>query len=171
MSHVISVVRGSDTPRNAASRYNVSNSKILGIPIKLESIQEERDTTLVESDNQQQIYGGFRTNLNLPSVQGQIYTEWELRLACKRRILEKSSYSEILVKFWAPKSTLTYFLNVLFAPLKCSSLKHLWDLMGVGKITKRIVRKVIEKELLIQKGETKLTFSRTKKHTLWQHQK
>ena len=26
-----------------------------------------------------------------------------------------------------------------------SSLKHLWDIMGVGKITKRIVRDVTEK--------------------------
>ena len=50
---VMSVVRGSDTPRNSASRYNVLNSRILEISIKLESVQEERYTPLVESDNQQ----------------------------------------------------------------------------------------------------------------------
>ena len=27
--------------------------------------------------------------------------------------------------------------------MKCYSLKHLWDLIGVGKITKKIVREVI----------------------------
>ena len=85
--------------------------------------------------------------------------------------MDKSSYSEILVKVGVPKSTLTYFLNVIFAPLKFSSMKYLWDLMGVGKITNRIVREVIEKIVVNTKGETKLTFSRTKKHTLWQHQK
>ena len=51
----------------------------------------------------------------------------------------------MLVNFAIPKSTVTYFLNVIFAPLKCSSLKNLWDLMGVEKITKRIVRDVTEK--------------------------
>ena len=81
--------------------------------------------------------------------------------------MEKSSYSEILVKFWAPKSTLTYFLNVLFAPLKCSSLKHLWDIMGVGKITKIIVREVIDKIVVTKQRGKKLTLSSTKKHTLW----
>ena len=89
----------------------------------------------------------------------------------QRRILDKSSYSDILGEFGLPNSTLTYFLNVIFPPLKCSSLRHLWDLMGVGKITKIIVREVIEKQLLRKKGETQPTFSRTKKHTLWQHQK
>ena len=74
-------------------------------------------------------------------------------------------------KFGVPKFTLTYFLNVILPPLKCSSLKHLWDLMGVGKITKRIVREVIYKIAVKKKGEKKLSFSRTKKHTLRQHQK
>ena len=42
---------------------------------------------------------------------------------------------------------------------------------GVSKITKRIVREAIEKIFVTEKGETKLTFSSTKKHTVWQHQK
>ena len=86
-----------------------------------------------------------RTDLNLPLVQGQTYTEWELCQACKIIISDKSSYSEILVKFGVPKSTLTYFLKAIFPTLKSSSLKHLWYLMDVGKITKKIVREVIEK--------------------------
>ena len=126
---------------------------------------------MVESDNQQQIFRWVRNNLNLPSVQGQTYTECEFRKSYKIRILEKSSYSEVLGKFGVPKSTLTYFLNAIFPPLKCSSLKHLWDLMGVGKMTNLIVREVIDKIVVLEKGETKLTFSRTKKHKLWKHQK
>ena len=59
--------------------------------------------------------------------------------------MDKSSYSEILGQFGVPKSTLTYFLKIIFSSLKCSSLKHLWDLMGFGKTTKRIVREVIDK--------------------------
>ena len=43
--------------------------------------------------------------------------------------------------------------------------------MGVGKITKIIVREVIEKIVVTKKGETKFTFSRTNMHTLWKHQK
>ena len=92
-----------------------------------------------------------RTNLNLPSVQGQTYTGWELHQACKRIISYKSSFSDILVKFGVPKSTLTYFLEIIFPPLKISSLKHLWDIMGVGKITKIIVREMIEKIVVTEK--------------------
>ena len=43
--------------------------------------------------------------------------------------------------------------------------------MGVGKMTNLIVREVIDKIVVLEKGETKLTFSRTKKHKLWKHQK
>ena len=60
-------------------------------------------------------------------------------------MLDKSSYSENIGKFGLPKSTLTYFLDVILLTLKCSYLNHLWDLMGVGKITKRIVREFIDK--------------------------
>ena len=83
----------------------------------------------------------------------------------------KSSYSEILVKFGVPNSTLTRSLNVIFPPLKVSSLKHLCDIIVVGKITKRIFREAIAKIVVKNKSGKKLTFSRTKKHTLWQHQK
>ena len=79
----MSVVHVSDNPHADASIYSVSNSNILYIGIKLESIQEEQDTPLVESDNQQHIFRWFRNNINLPLVQGQTYTEWELRQARK----------------------------------------------------------------------------------------
>ena len=64
----------------------------------------------------------------------------------------KSSYSEILENFGVPDSTLIFPLNVTSPSLKCSSLKHLWDLMGVGKITKRIVREVIAKIVVKNKS-------------------
>ena len=60
---VMYVVHRSDTPCAAASRYSVSNRKILEIAIKLEFVQEERDNIFVESDNKQHIYIWVRTNL------------------------------------------------------------------------------------------------------------
>ena len=56
LKSVMYVVHVSDTPRADASRYSVSNRKILEIEIKLEPVQEEWDTPLVESDNQKHIY-------------------------------------------------------------------------------------------------------------------
>ena len=117
---------------------------------------------MVESDNQQQIYKWVRTNINLPSVKGQTYTQWYIRQSYKQIILDKSSYSEIIVKFGIPESTLTYFLKVIFQPLKRSSLKHLWDIIGVEKITNRRVRKVIDKVVVTKKRGNRLTFSRMK---------
>ena len=43
--------------------------------------------------------------------------------------------------------------------------------MGAGKIINRIVREVIEKIVATKKEGERLTFSRMKNHTLWQHQK
>ena len=149
------MVHGSDTPRDAESRYIVSNSKILDVAITLEYIQDEKDTHLVESDNQQHIFIWVINNFNLPSGQGQRYTEWELCQACERIILEKSSYSEILRKFGVPNSTLAYSLNAIFLSLKFSSLKHLWYIIGVGEITKRIVREVMDKYLLRKRWKQK----------------
>ena len=137
---VISIIHRPDTPCAAASRYSVSNRKILEISTRMESVQEEQDISMEESYNQQQIYTWVRNNLNLPSVQGQTYTEWELCQTCERRILDKSRYSEIIVKLGVPNSTLTYFLKFIFPPLKCFYMKNLWDIMSVGNISERIVR-------------------------------
>ena len=106
LKSIIYIVPSSDTPCAATSRYSVFNRKIPEITIKLGSVKEERDIPLLKYDNQQQIYRWVRTNINLPSVKVQTYTEWDLCQACKRRILDKSSYSDILVKFGVPKSTL-----------------------------------------------------------------
>ena len=53
----------------------------------LKSIQEQRVTTLVENDNQQQIYIWVRKHLLLPSGRGH-YTDWELRQSVEERIPE-----------------------------------------------------------------------------------
>ena len=64
----------------------------------------------------------------------------------------KSSYFEILEIFGVPKSTLCLSLNVIFPPLKCSSLNHPWDIKVFGRITNKIVREVIEKKVVKNKS-------------------
>ena len=64
--------------------------------------------------------------------------------------MDKSSYFEILGNFGVPKYTLNVYLNVIFPSLKCSSLKHLWDIMCVEKIIKILVREVIA-EIVVKK--------------------
>ena len=41
-------------------------------------------------------------------------------------------------------------MKVIFLSLKSSPLNYLWDLMGFGKITKRIVRELIDKIVVTQ---------------------
>ena len=131
--------------------------KILQVATTLQSIQEQRGTPLVETYNKQLIFKWVINNLNLPLVQGQVYTEWEISAACERIILIKSSYSYIIEEFGVPKSTICCTLNVILPPLKFSSLKHIWDLIEVGKITKKIVREVIVKTVVKNKnGKTYL---------------
>ena len=55
----------------------------------------------------------------------------------------KSSYSGILDEFGVQKTTLWITLNALLPPLKCYSMKHLWDLIAVIKVTRQRVREVI----------------------------
>ena len=69
--------------------------------------------------------------------------------------MDKSSYSDIFGKIGVPKSTITHFLNVISHPLKCCPLKHLWDIMGVGKIKKIIVREVADKIVFKKKRGNK----------------
>ena len=95
---------------------------------------------MVESYNQQHIFIWVMNHLNLLLLKDHGYSECELHQACEKIILDKSSYSKILGKFGVPKSTITVSLNVIFLPLKFSSLKHLWGIMGVGKTTEIIVR-------------------------------
>ena len=58
-------------------------------------------------------------------------------------IFTKSRYSELLEEFGVPKYTLWSTLDVIFLTLKYSSMKHLWDLIVVGKITNKTVRELI----------------------------
>ena len=124
---------GISTPRTSATRYHVPNRKILQVATTLESTQEKGETLLVEYYNQQQIFIWVINNINILSVQGNGYTEWELHEARERIILINSSYSDIFGKIGVPNITITRSLNVILPPLKFSSLKHLWDPMGVEK--------------------------------------
>ena len=142
---IISVINGTHNHHKAATKYHVTNRKILKLSTALESIQEQRENTLVESYNQQQIFIWARNHLNLPSAQDHGYTEWDLLEACEIRIFDKSSYFEILENVGVPKFTIFHSLNVIFPSLKYSSLEHLWGLIVVGKTTKKIVSEVIVK--------------------------
>ena len=54
--YIMSVVIRSYTPRAAASIYSVLNRKILDVATKMESLQEQQDTPLVESDHKQHMF-------------------------------------------------------------------------------------------------------------------
>ena len=139
---VMSVVHRTSTPHVAASRYSGPNSNILGVAITLESVQKGWDTPLVESHNQQQISWWVRSHICLPSLQRKVYTEWELHTACERSIVVKLTYADLIGEFGVPKSIICQTLNVLLPPLKITSLKHLWDLIAIGDVKKKIVRGV-----------------------------
>ena len=83
----MSAIHGTYTPHTASKRHHYPNRKIFQVSTTMEYIQEQRDTPLVESYNQQHIFIWVRNNLNLPSVQGQRYTKWEIRESCERIIL------------------------------------------------------------------------------------
>ena len=85
----MSVVHSLYNPRDSASRYSVLNGKILEVAIKPKSVQEEQDTTLVYSYNQQHIFRWIRNNLNIPLLQVHGYTEWDICQAREIIILEK----------------------------------------------------------------------------------
>ena len=113
----------------------------------LESVQEQRVTPLAENDNQQQIYRWVRKYLLGPSGRGH-YMDWGLLQSVEERILLKSSYAAIQDNFGVPNTSLQSYLNVLFPSLKCSPLKHLWYLMGLGEISNRMVRKKITEKIV-----------------------
>ena len=59
------------------------------------------------------------------------------------RTLMKSSYSKILETFGVTKYILWITINIIFTQLKCSSMKHLLDLIGGRKIPKKTIREGI----------------------------
>ena len=117
------------------------------VTIELESIQEQRVAPLVENDNQQQIYRWVRKHLLLLSGRGH-YTDWEILQPVEEIILLKSSCATIQDNFGVTNTSLQRYLNVIFPPLKCSSLKHLWYLMSLGKISNKTVRKTITENIV-----------------------
>ena len=122
---------------------------MMKVTTALEYIQEQRVTPLVENDNQQQIYRWVRKHLLLLSGRGH-YTDWELCQSAEERILLESSCAESQDNFGVPKTSLQRYLNLIFPPLECSLLKHLWYLMSLGKISNRTVRKTITENIAKQ---------------------
>ena len=94
---------------------------------------------MVESYNKQHTFGWVINHINIPSGQCHGYTEWEPCEAHETIFFYKSRYYEIIGKFGVTQSTITGSLNIISPSLKCSSLKTLWDIMSVEKVTKRIV--------------------------------
>ena len=58
-------------------------------------------------------------------------------------IMVNSTYSDILDKFGVTRYTFSQTLNLLFAPLKCNYMKHMWDLIDIVDVENEIVREVI----------------------------
>ena len=75
--------------------------------------------------------------------------DWGLHQSVEERIFLKSSCAAIQENFGVPKTSLQSYLNILFLSLKCSSLKHLWYLMRLGKIRSKTVRKTITENIFI----------------------
>ena len=96
LKDLMSVIQETYNPDSAATRYHVTSRKFLQLATTLEYLQEQRNTPLVETYNQQQIFIWVKNHINLLLVQGQGYIEWDICEACERRILMKSRYSEIL---------------------------------------------------------------------------
>ena len=84
-----------------------------------------------------------RYHIRLPLLQIQLYTEWDIHASREILIMVNPSYSDIFEELGVPKTTIWRNLDVIFPPLKCSSLKHLWYLIAVGKVKRKIVREVI----------------------------
>ena len=78
----------------------------------------------------------------LPSIQNQLYTEWDLRADYKRKIMFNSTYAYLLDEFGVPKNTLRKTLNILFPPLKCTNMKYLWGLIAIRDVNKGRVREM-----------------------------
>ena len=52
-------------------------------------------------------------------------------------IMVKSIYYDILDEIGTPKTTTWWNLNVIFPSLKCTYLKHLWELIESGNVIKK----------------------------------
>ena len=133
----------------ASSFYRVPYRSIMNATTALESIQEQWVTPLVENDNQQQIYRWVRKHLLVLSGRGH-YTDWELRQSVEERILLKSICAAIQDNFGVPNTSLQRYLNLIFLSLKCSTLKHMWYLMGLGEISNKTVRNTITENIVKQ---------------------
>ena len=150
LNDVMEILLRNISTHQAYSFYKVTYRMALNVTTALESIQEQQVTPLVENENQQQIYRWVREYILLPSCSGD-YTDWELHQSVEGRILLKPICTTIHEEFGVPINSLQSYLNVIFPPLKCSSLKHLWYLMCLGEINNKSVKKTITEKIVKQK--------------------
>ena len=129
--------------------YKVPYRSILKVTTALEYIQEQRFNPLVENGSQQQKYRWVRKHILLPSGRGR-YADWEIFQSVEERILLKSSCAAIQDNFGVPKTSVQRYLTVIFPPLKCSLLKHLWYIVTLGKISNKTLRKRITENIVKQ---------------------
>ena len=76
---------------------------------------------------------------------------WELHQSVEGIILLKSICTAIHDDFGVPNTYIQRYLNLIFPPLKCSSLKHLWYLTILGEIDNKSVRNMITENIVKQK--------------------
>ena len=105
---------------------------------------------MAENDNQQYIYRWFINYFLLP-LGRRFYTDWELSQSVEGIILLKSIYITIYDDFDLSKTSVQRYLNVIFPPLKCYFLKHLWYLMILGRSNNTTLRKRIGENIVKQK--------------------
>ena len=76
--------------------------------------------------------------------------DWELRQSVEEIILLKSSCAANQDNLGVLNTSLQIDMNLIFPPLKCSSLKHLWYLVSLGKISNKTVRKTTTENIVKQ---------------------
>ena len=167
---LMTIIHGMYTPHKATTRYHVSNRNILQVATTLKSTQELRGIPMVESYNQKHIFYG-----------------WEIISTFHRfevmEILNGSFVKRMKEEYLSSQATMRWLkfcgTKVQYNLLpECNppSTEMFLSEAHVGfhrrwKNTKTVVRQVIAKRVVRNKSEKKITSSRTKKHTLWEHQK
>ena len=73
---------------------------------------------------------------------------WNLFQSVEEIFLLKLICDAIHEIFGVPKTSLQSYLNVIFPPLKCYLLNHLWYLMSLGDISNQTVKKTITENIV-----------------------
>ena len=137
LNEVMAIISRRISKSQASSFHKVPYMNILNVITALESIQEQRVTPLVENDNKKQIYRWVRNYVLLPFCKRD-YTYWDICQSVEVIILLKLICTAIHDDFVAPNNSLQRYTNVILPSQECSSLKHLWYIMSLGEISKKL---------------------------------